>query len=622
MSDPRVTIQIEESGAAKTEQAVEKVAQAQEHVAKATTEAAKAAEKAADATSKQAEAVGRLEAAERRRQAAANRLAAAESKRRADAAAASTETRAAAAATESAAAAQRTAAAAAADASAAFGKQSAVLGLVKGAASGAAKALALVARAANILPALGLSGALVLIYKGFVALAQAIGGSSKAAEGWVRISTAAARSTDAYVAAIKDMPYASDAATIAQVRLTQAVERSTRARAEALAEVDAAAADAEFARANERDATAAQKNATTISELAEANERLRAARKRQTEAAAALWFFQLKLTNRSEEYTAATERARKAEQARALASYNLRDSLVSLAGTLSGAGTGGVYGALLTVEQQAKRTFGAIVAAANQEIVKRRAPRRAAAPDGPVKNEFYARQLSDAQRMAALLPKIQQGAIDKRLKAEADAVERERKLEQDRLRLYADGVDARIAATKKERSAQVAAQEAMTNAVAASAQSYASAALSALLYGGSVSEAINATARAAFVEGTVGALGALAKAAVFSIINPPGVAPMLAAAKLYGAQAAVAGAIAAGTGGIAGGGGGGSTAINEPTPADFGEPERRKREDSTIYANFASGQGGRPLSRADARAVIGALVDIAREGGMRGLANA
>ena len=161
----------------------------------------------------------------------------------------------------------------------------------------------------------------------------------------------------------------------------------------------------------------------------------------------------------------------------------------------------------------------------------------------------------------------------------------------------------------------------MTESITASAQSYASAALSAALYGGSVSEAINATARAAFVEGTVGALGALAKAAVFSIINPPGVAPMLAAAKMYAAQAAVAGAIAAGTGGITGGGGGGggagSTAITEPTPADFGEPEQRERQDSEMFINFASGQSGRPVSRADAGAIVGALVDLARSGGYR-----
>ena len=244
---------------------------------------------------------------------------------------------------------------------------------------------------------------------------------------------------------------------------------------------------------------------------------------------------------------------------------------------------------------------------------------RTAGPSAKV-NPFFAERMDAARRMADLLPKIQQQAIEKQIEQQRLALERERQLEQERMRLYADGVNARIAATQRERAAQVKAQKAMANAVTASAQSYAAAALSAALYGGSISEAINATARAAFVEGTVGALGALAKAAVFSIINPPGVAPMLAAAKLYGAQAAVAGGIAAGTGGLAGGGGGGgSTAITEPTPADFGEPERREREDSTIFANFASGQGGsRPLSRGDARAIIGALVDIARDGGMRG----
>lgn len=617
MSDPRVTIQIEESGAAKTEQAVEKVAKAQEHVAKATEEVAKAAEKAAEATNKQVDAVSRLEAAERRRQAAANRLAAAESKRRADAAVAQTETRAAAAATETAAAAQRNAAAAAADASAAFGKQSAAVTVLKGGLQGATLALRVLAKVANILPALGLSGAILLIYKGFVALAQAIGGSNKAAEGWVRISKEAARSTDAYVAAIKEMPFASNAATIAQVRLTQAVERSTRARAEALAEVGAAQADLEFAKANERDATAAQKSAATISELAEANERLRAARKRQAEAATALGFFQLKLTNRSEEYTTATERARKAEQARALATYNLRDSLVSLAGTLSGAGTGGVYGALLTVEQQAKRTFGAVMQAANQEIEKRaKRPRRARQTDAQFVEGLFAQSegvaaLGESADLSDLFGESPQRSMAEFFSAVSNGASEA----MTAVSMYADSMGDAIRKAEQQRSAQVAMTEAMT----ASGQAYASAALSALLYGGSVSEAINATARAAFVEGTVGALGALAKAAVFSIINPPGVAPMLAAAKLYGAQAAVAGAIAAGTGGIAGGGGGGSTAISEPTPADFGEPERRERQDSTIFANFASGQGGRPISRADARSVIGALIDIAREGGMRGV---
>lgn len=620
MSDPRVTIQIEESGAAKTEQAVEKVAKAQEHVAKATTEAAKAAEKAADATSKHAEAVSRLEAAERRRQAAANRLAAAESKRRADAAAASTETRAAAAATESAAAAQRTAAAAAADASAAFGKQSAVLGLVKGAASGAAKALALVARAANILPALGLSGALVLIYKGFVALAQAIGGSSKAAEGWVRISTAAARSTEAYAAALKELPFATNEATIAQVRLAQAVTRTTNERAKYLSIAASARGEIDLANADEKGAAAALKNAESIDQMAAANERVRAAQKRRQEATLVLEFAQLKLGYAEEQHRSAVDASRKAEQARALASYNLRDSLVSLADTLSGAGPGGLYGALLTAEQQAKRTFGAVMAAANQEIEKRATrPKRRRQTDAQFVEGLFAQSegvaaLGESADLSELFGEAPQRSMAEFFSTVSNGASEAMRA----VSMYADSMGDAIRKAEQQRAAQVQMTEAMT----ASGQAYASAALSALLYGGSVSEAINATARAAFVEGTVGALGALAKAAVFSIINPPGVAPMLAAAKLYGAQAAVAGAIAAGTGGIAGGGGGGSTAISEPTPADFGEPERRKREDSTIYANFASGQGGRPLSRADARAVIGALVDIAREGGMRGFANA
>jgi hypothetical protein len=112
----------------------------------------------------------------------------------------------------------------------------------------------------------------------------------------------------------------------------------------------------------------------------------------------------------------------------------------------------------------------------------------------------------------------------------------------------------------------------------------------------------------------VGALGALAKAAVFSVINPPAVAPMLSAAATFGAQAAIAGTIAAATGGLTGGGAP-QRAADLSAPADFGEVEREKPQDTTLSVNLFAQQSPRPIDRGAARAIIEALVDIAGAGG-------
>jgi hypothetical protein len=156
----------------------------------------------------------------------------------------------------------------------------------------------------------------------------------------------------------------------------------------------------------------------------------------------------------------------------------------------------------------------------------------------------------------------------------------------------------------------------LTNAVVASGESYGAAALSAALYGDSIAQAINATARAAFVEGTVGALGALAKAAIFSVINPPAVAPMLQAAAMFSGQAAIAAGFAAATGGLTGGGASQARAPDLAAPEDFGQRAQEVDRSQEVFLNF-SGGGGRPLARADATAIVGALVAIARDGGMR-----
>ena len=583
MSNPKVIIKVDETGARQTAKSIESVAKAQDSVRKASEAAAESLRKSSDSAS---------------RVAASNKAAASETQgllTRAgdlgDVLDKKLETR--------------------------FGRVfkatdrvTSILGQMGGALALGTLAVTAIAAAATAAVA------------GVNALAKALRGTGETGEAYARIVKAATLATDDYTAAIKRLPQAAAAATISQQRLSKAIERTTSRRAEWLSTVASAQDEIASLKRETAAAAAALKHAASMDEFTAANDRNRAAKKRLKAATVVLEYAQIRLNNAQAEHLATLDRATAAEGKRAA---KLAQTAILYNDIATAAGKAGRAALKVALPGVGSAALAAADEAANKAFAdkmrkrfegdKAAAPKAARAPKAPAPEvddtaalDLYREGLKRAQDAAAARTAIEEQQLD-----------RERQLEQERFRMYADGVDARIAATKRERDAQVKAQTDMANAMVASGQAYAGAALSAMLYGGSISEAINATARAAFVEGTVGALGALAKAAVFSVINPPGVAPMLAAAKMYAAQAAVAGGIAAATGGISGGGGGGgSTAIAEPTPADFGEPERRERQDSEMFVNFASGQsGGRPISRASARAIIGALVDVAQSGGMR-----
>ena len=160
------------------------------------------------------------------------------------------------------------------------------------------------------------------------------------------------------------------------------------------------------------------------------------------------------------------------------------------------------------------------------------------------------------------------------------------------------------------------------------ADSFASAAANALLFGGSLGEMVNEVTKALALQATVEAIKATATGLSYLAAGLFGYGPGLAAAKASFASAALWGGIAAGSAGIAaatgglssGGGGGMSNGGTGPSPSDLGRPRERDPGpvDREFNINLASGAGGaRPLSRGDARAVAGALVDIFAQGGLR-----
>ena len=160
------------------------------------------------------------------------------------------------------------------------------------------------------------------------------------------------------------------------------------------------------------------------------------------------------------------------------------------------------------------------------------------------------------------------------------------------------------------------------------ADSFASAAANALLFGGSLGEMVNEVTKALALQATVEAIKATATGLGYLAAGLFGYGPGLAAAKASFASAALWGGIAAGSAGIAaatgglssGGGGGMSNGGQGPTSGDHGRPRERDPGpvDREFNINLASGAGGaRPLSRGDARAVAGALVDIFAQGGLR-----
>lgn len=160
------------------------------------------------------------------------------------------------------------------------------------------------------------------------------------------------------------------------------------------------------------------------------------------------------------------------------------------------------------------------------------------------------------------------------------------------------------------------------------ADSFASAAANALLFGGSLGEMVNEVTKALALQATVEAIKATATGLGYLAAGLFGYGPGLAAAQasfasaaLWGGIAAGAAGIAAATGGLSSGGGGGmSNGGQGPTSGDLGRPRERDPGpvDREFNINLASGAGGaRPLSRGDARAVAGALVDIFAQGGLR-----
>jgi hypothetical protein len=160
------------------------------------------------------------------------------------------------------------------------------------------------------------------------------------------------------------------------------------------------------------------------------------------------------------------------------------------------------------------------------------------------------------------------------------------------------------------------------------ADGFASAAANALLFGGSLGEMVNEVTKALALQATVEAIKATATGLGYLAAGLFGYGPGLAAAQASFASAALWGGIAAGSAGIAaatgglssGGGGGMSNGGTGPSPSDLGRPRERDPGpvDREFNINLASGAGGaRPLSRGDARAVAGALVDIFAQGGLR-----
>lgn len=272
--------------------------------------------------------------------------------------------------------------------------------------------------------------------------------------------------------------------------------------------------------------------------------------------------------------------------------------------------------AVVTKAGKAEDTYAEALAKSQAALDKRKAAAQAAAQAAAAARAAQAAQLDSD--LAALMAEEDEAHAERLAREEANEAEINR-VRGNALRMR---VQASIEAQQRETEAaeqaaraQVEAQTKLTEAMTGAGAAYAKAALSAVLYGGSVKEAINATARAAFIEGTVGALGALAKAAVFSVINPPAVAPMLSAAATFGAQAAIAGGIAAATGGLTGGGVK-PQAADLSAPQDFGREEPREAQDTTMTVNlFGEGTQRRPLDRSSAAAIIGALADLVGSGG-------
>ncbi|MCA9546666.1 MAG: hypothetical protein KC613_19810, partial [Myxococcales bacterium] len=216
---------------------------------------------------------------------------------------------------------------------------------------------------ANILPNFGIGGFILAAVAGFKLLQKAMNSSASAAETYSAVLKRAQAATEAYAKALADNPYRAAEATVAQVQLAQALQRTTDERAKYLALVGSAKDEVASAEADERGAVAALKHAASISEMAAANDRVRAAQKRRTEAQTALEFAQIKLSHAEGQHLTALKASKDAEQERALSVYSLRDAFVSATDSLIG-GPGSLYSALMTIEREGKRAIGSVVEAA------------------------------------------------------------------------------------------------------------------------------------------------------------------------------------------------------------------------------------------------------------------
>jgi hypothetical protein len=262
-----------------------------------------------------------------------------------------------------------------------------------------------------------------------------------------------------------------------------------------------------------------------------------------------------------------------------------------------------------------------------------------AKPGGPAKAEIDAQANFNALMLdAASTFEDAKLAIAAHYRGLAEA---ETQAETDRLvSLMLARADANIAIAKMQADAEsaisaslAAERQATFGRMSAAAEGFgasmANAAAATIIFGEGFAVVAQAALEGLAVQAGGEALmeGARAVAAFATyLFNPFNVAALasskthLVAAAGFAAIAggAALGANALGTG--AGGGGAGAAGAGAP-PASFGaeQPAVQEPQSREFFINLGAGSGasGRPLSRGDAGAIIGALVDIARTGGMR-----
>lgn len=221
--------------------------------------------------------------------------------------------------------------------------------------------------------------------------------------------------------------------------------------------------------------------------------------------------------------------------------------------------------------------------------------------------EADAKRIADAEAVAGRLIAIRSGIADaNRSIARIEA-------------------DAQAAETARMVAEQEAILDGARQMFGAFAEGLAQAAAASILFGDSFEEVAAAVLKSLATQAGGKAImeGAEALAALgVYLLNPFNVGA-LASSKTHALAALTFGAFATGSAvaanSLSSSGGGGGGAAPAP-PASFArETERREDpQDREFFINLTSGAGGaRPLSRADAGAIAGALVGIFRSGGMR-----